>query len=264
MPIRDKYIYWLARKLPPGSILRRAAKFLFPGCTLKQSFHNGVICLDAVEHSWAWLGKVRYQTHDRELQDKLLSLSFSYDLMLDIGCNIGAMTLSVLLRNPKIKAICIDPNRRAITLLKKSITLNNLLDRTTIIEAALSNKDGTEAFDTDGSVMGHISESGRRVKCLDFFSTINSYSARARCIVKIDVEGFESVLFAKLSTLEHLSNLCMLIELHASGFNKIGNPEHCLKMLLESGASVLDLEGKIVTQVSSNNITQVIASWPHA
>ena len=264
MAIKDESVYWLVNKLPPGSIIRRAAKFIFRGFTIKQSLHNGIICLDAVEHSWAWVGKSNYRIHDLRLQEKLLSLSFNYDLLLDIGCNIGALTLSVLLRNPKIKAICIDPNHRAISLLKKSAKLNRLGGRITIIEAAVSDKDGEATFDATGSVFGHISESGRRVGCIDFASTLNRYSAAAKCIVKLDIEGYESILLEELSQLRQLNNLCMVIELHEFGFNKFGNPKHCLKMLLESGANVTDLDGRVIMQVAGNCITQVIASWPHA
>jgi FkbM family methyltransferase len=264
MFIQDRHIYWFASKFHPGSIFRRVGKYIFKGCTLKQSFHNGIICLDTVEHSWAWIGKDRYETFDSDLQNKLLLLSFNYDLMIDIGCNVGVMALSLLLRNPKIKVACFDPNQRAISLLKKSVNLNHLTERVTIIEAAVSNRDGVAIFDATGSVVGHISDSGRSVKCVDFVSIINRYSTSAKCIVKIDIEGFESTLMGELLSLEHLNNLCMVIELHSFGFNKFGNPDYCLKMLLESGAKVLDLQGKIVTQIASNGETQVMASWSHA
>lgn len=264
MIIEDKSIYWLVRKLPPGSMIRNAAKFIFRGFTIKQFFHNGVICLDAVEHAWGWVKKSDYHMHERRLQDKLLELSFGCDLLLDIGCNIGVMTLSVLLRNPKIKAICIDPNRRAASLLKESIKLNRLRERISFIEAAVSNRDGEVVFDETGSIFGHVSDSGRQVKCVDFVSTVNRYSGEAKCILKLDIEGYEVILLEGLSRLKHLNNLCMVIELHELGFNKFGNPQHCLKMLFESGARVLDLDGGDITQVAENCITQVIASWPHA
>jgi hypothetical protein len=119
-------------------------------------------------------------------------------------------------------------------------------------------------FDETGSVFGHVCDSGRRVSCIDFASTVNRYSASEKCIVKLDIEGFESVLMGELSSLKHLGNLCMVIELHNAGFNKIGNPDYCLKTLIASGARVEDLQGRIVTQVPGNCITQVIASWPHA
>jgi FkbM family methyltransferase len=264
MFIQDRYTYWLTSKFPPGSLFRLLGKYIFKGCTLKQSFHNGIICFDAVEHSWVWVGNLRYETLDRDLQDKLLALSFNYDLMIDIGANVGVMTLSILLRNKKIKVVCIEPNQRAASLLKKSLSLNHLTERATIIEAVVSNKDGVEIFDAADSVSGHISNSGRPVKCIDFASLLNQYSSNARCLVKIDIEGFEGTLMGLLSTLDYLRNLCMVIELHNLGFNKFGNPGYCLEMLLESGAKVLDLQGETVTQIANNNITQVITSWPHA
>src|SRR5437867_10895127 len=119
---------WFLR-LHRWGVLRKIARRLFRGVTLRQPFHGGVICLDAVEHSWAWSGKFRYEAFDKELQDCLLSLSYKLSHILDIGCNVGAMSLTVLLRNASASAVCFDPNRRAIGLLRRSGELNGLADR---------------------------------------------------------------------------------------------------------------------------------------
>lgn len=262
--IQDSYIYRFVSKFSPGSLIRLIGKRIFKGCTIKQSFHNGVICLDAVEHSWAWLGHSRYETFDRELQEKLLSLSKKYEIMIDIGCNIGAMALYVVLKNPNIKAICIDPNSRAINLLNESMRINRLTHRVNTIKAAVSDKEGIINFDKVGSVMGHIDRLASPVKSISFTRLINDYSFSARCLVKIDVEGFETVLMRQLSGLHNLNKLCLVVELHPLKFNDFGNPKECLNLLLTTGAIVQDLKGQPISQVEENKITQIIARWAYA
>lgn len=255
---------WVVPKLHRISALRSLAKQFFRGWTIQQSFHGGVICLDAVEHSWAWTGNRRYQTFDSELQEKLLLLSGEYEQFIDIGSNIGAIVLSVLLRNRQINAICIDPNSRAIALLKESLRLNNLSNRVSVVEAAVSDSDGVLTFDESGSVTGHVSNSGKQVACINFVKLINEKLSDKKCLVKIDIEGFETILLKHITEIKPLDNLCLVIELHPLKFNDIGNPQDCLNLLLAAGAKIEDLQGQPLNQLDENNFTQVIAKWFYA
>jgi FkbM family methyltransferase len=243
--------------------LRSLAKKIFRGYTLRQRFHGGVICLDAVEHSWAWTGSRRYETFDYELQDKLLSLSLDCEVLIDIGSNIGAMSLFVLLRNPNIKAVCIDPNSRAISLLKESMIFNQLGNRVSIIEAAVSDKDGVLFFDESGSVTGHISQSGKQVSTISFLQLINEYSSN-KCLVKMDIEDFKTNLLKFFREIKNIQILCFLIELHPLIFNRIGNLNDCLSLLLSSVAVIKDVRGRHLNRVQNQDFTQVIVEWSNA
>ena len=129
--------------------LRALGKRLLRRRTVRQPFHGGVICLDAVEQSWAWTGSIRLESWDRHIQDRLLALSRDCRTMIDIGANLGAMSLSVALRNPDIAIICVEPNRRAAELLRQSIALNRLGDRVTVREAVAGQTDGSVGFEED-------------------------------------------------------------------------------------------------------------------
>ena len=247
--------------LHQSAALRKIARRVCHGWTLRQSFHGGVICHDAVEHSWAWTGAFRYASFDRELQEKLLLLSRDHEMLLDLGCNVGAMLLSVTLRNPAIKALGVDPNCRAVELLNKSIAANHLSHRAHVIEAAVADRDGSVSFDETGSVAGHVSASGRAVASVDFARLVNEHSQAQKCLVKIDIEGFETVLLDQLSRLKFRKNLCLVIELHSLGFNQAGDPQRCMRALLESGAKVMDLRDCPITGVAEDQITQVQAVW---
>lgn len=75
-------------------------------------------------------------------------------------------------------------------------------------------------------------------------------------------QSFSNLLIPKFHQSSH--NLCLLVELHTLQFNVIGNPNHCLNLLLNSGAIVEDLRGQQLQQVEDKNFTQVIAKWIHA
>jgi hypothetical protein len=83
-----------ARALHRIAFLRRWAKRIAAGWTITQPFHGGVICLDAVEHSWAWTGTRRLENFEREVQDRLLERLRGRELLSDIGSNIGGFDRS--------------------------------------------------------------------------------------------------------------------------------------------------------------------------
>jgi FkbM family methyltransferase len=255
----------LSRKIIPRlhkfSVLRRLAKRTMRGVTIRQAFHGGVICCDAVDHSWAWVKGTRYEEFDRELQELLLRLSQEYDLLIDVGCNIGAMTLSCLLRNTRIRSICIDPNRRAIRLLARSLDVNNLAGRADLIEAAMANDDGQIKFNEEGSVIGHVSDKGHEVRCLSFRKFLNGQLESNSCLVKVDVEGFEVNLLQRINDISGLRRMRLVVELHPEGWNGIGNPKLCMEYLHASGATILDLYGTAIKEVDSKKFSQVCANW---
>jgi FkbM family methyltransferase len=240
---------------------RRIARRLLHGLTLRQGFHGGSICLDAVEHSWAWTGKRRYETFDRPLQDRLLSLSSTFPYFIDVGCNIGAMALSVLLRNPSAMALCIDPNSRAIRLCRESVRINHLEGRIIIEEAAVTDHAGVACYDDSGSVLGHISEIGKPVKSLDILAVVDGAATSQPCLVKIDVEGYELCLLKRLAASKLLRKICLVVELHPRGFNGFGDPESALAILADSGAHVCDLNGVSAPRVINEGFSQVICAW---
>jgi FkbM family methyltransferase len=248
----------LMSPFPPDSIFRRIGKRLCRGLAAKQKFYNGTIYFDAVGQSWALKG-TPYEVVDTELKEGLLSLSRTCQLYVDIGCNIGQIALSILLRNRDIRAVCVDPNPRVLRLLRKSLRANHLEERVTVKQAAVGNKAGMVQFTSDISEMGHITREGYEVTCLPLADLINDYSSQ-KCLVKIDVEGHETVLLQQLGEFRNLHNVCLVVELHALGYNE-GNPLECLRLLRQSGATLKHLDGSPVGTIDPSVITQVVARW---
>ena len=249
------------RGLHRTAVLRSLAKQLCRNWTITQPFHSGVICLDAVEHSWAWTGERRYETFDAPLQTRLLALSLTRDLFVDIGSNIGAMTLSVLLRNPLIRAVCVEPNARAVTLLRKSLRKNGLTQRASVVQAAVARGDGWILFDQTESVTGHVAETGQLARSIGFGSHLSGVCRSRRSLVKIDIEGFEAVVLDQIGDIVGRGSSCFVIELHPAGFNGFGDPARCIRCLRDAGARIEDLQGGPLGSVDEAAVTQVVATF---
>ncbi len=258
---------WLVPRIHRARSLRALGKRLLRNRVIKQPFHGGVICLDAVEHSWAWTGAARLEAWDRPIQDRLLALSRDCQTMIDVGSNIGAMTLAVALRNPDIRIVCVEPNTRAGRLLCQSLALNRVDDRVTVIDAVAGEADGYVGFEEGGSTTGHVAQEGAlRKQSIDFARLVNESAARGRCLVKVDVEGFETVLLKQLRRVQNRQGLVLIVELHAHRFNEIGNPRECVELLREDGGIVTNLSGHPVTALDQwtdpLETVQVEARWP--
>ncbi len=241
-------------------LFREIAKKLAKNITIKQRFYQGIICLNAVEHSWAWTSKNRYETFDLQLQNAIYYASFTHNLLIDIGCNIGVMSVGTLLHNPNIKVIAVDPNTLANKLLTKTIQLNHLEKQCQLINAVIGKENGIVKFDETGSVTGHVSIQGREIRQLRLATLLNQ-NRQQKTLVKIDVEGYETLLAEDFKFIENIADFTFFIEVHALGFNSIGNPEKIFSIIKENNGIITDLEGRTITYLHPELITQIIVEF---
>ncbi len=251
----------LVRLLHRLAFLRRWAKRLCRGWVIRQRFHGGVICLDAIEHSWAWTGRNSYEQFDRPLQDALLRLSWGHPALIDIGSNLGAMTLSVLLRNPAARSLAVDPNPRAHQLLRKSLECNKLEDRARLVGAAVAPANASVRFDFTGSVVGHVTEAGAAVPSVTVADLVCDLGPAESPLIKVDVEGFETRILPDLIAVGRAHRAVLVIELHPAGMNGLGDPIRALESLRASGGVLTDLAGQPVTGLDPASFTQIVANW---
>lgn len=251
----------LRLKLLKIDIVNRIAVKFFPKLTLQQSFHGGVIYMNARQHKWVWNEGLKFETFDSHLQDTIFKTSKGYDLFVDIGCNIGVMTIGTLLYNKEIKAVSVDASRIAINLLNKSLRANKLTDRCSTICAAIGNKNGTTNFnDNFASLIAHIDTTGSEIDQIQLSSLLNNYNQQ-KILVKIDTEGYEAIILSDLKNVKNLKNMTFLIEIHNENMNEFGNPTKVFEYLKESEGIIMDMEGSILTSVRSDEITQVFVTF---
>ncbi|MDH5740480.1 MAG: FkbM family methyltransferase [Nitrospira sp.] len=122
-------------------------------------------------------------------------------MCLDIGANIGLMTLNVLAEVPHAHIVAFEPGGHQAELLEKNVTVNSLCDRVRVVRSALSNHVGTAEFSIHES--RHASGDGffdtrraGRTKTMEVpVTTLDSWWQAVGYphidAVKIDTEGAE-------------------------------------------------------------------------
>ena len=241
--------------------LRHLAKKIYRHRTIRQQFHGGSIFFNAVDFSFLWTNYATAEKHDREIQDCLLQLSNDKALFVDIGANIGIMTLSVALRNRNISVRSYDPNSDILKYLQRSIQTNQLTDRVQLVNAAVSDYEGTAHMNfSKGSYAGHLASQGTAVK-VEHFNTILSDLQQTPTLFKLDVEGFETQLIPILVGRQNPLHT-FVIEMHPPGLNGISDPDKNLALLLTNGFSVSAASGKrIMSRSQIDNWDNIVCRY---
>lgn len=122
-------------------------------------------------------------------------------LFLDVGANIGLISLYVASRFPSQKIVGFEPGSHQYSLFKKTIAANHLGGRVTLHDIALSDKNGEQTFVThagkdvskDGFMNTQRGEGAKEIKVTT--KTLDSWWIDAGnphvSVVKIDTEGAE-------------------------------------------------------------------------
>lgn len=127
------------------------------------------------------------------------------DLFIDVGANAGVYSLWAADLGANVVAV--EPSRRATQWLRRNIELNGL--PITVVEAALTDFEGTIGFDSSGDSVGHIG--GPEIVASKTLDAV--LGPRRAAGVKIDVEGFERlVLQGATSALAEHRIACIQLE----------------------------------------------------
>lgn len=166
-------------------------------------------------------------------------------VIIDGGSNIGIATLFFKHCYPEAKILCFEPDPNAFKLLKLNIKVNQLKD-VTLINAALSNQEGTVNFygqihqknpDTRGNSIIKIWGAQRAIH--DGVSVpsvkLSSYIKSTVDFLKLDIEGAEELVLTELGNkLEYVNALT--IEYHkAKGMEYINNLTRISRLLSKYG-----------------------------
>jgi FkbM family methyltransferase len=166
------------------------------------------------------------------------------DVFYDLGANVGLFTLiAARLLGSGGHVYAFEPAPRTAEVLRKNVELNRF-ENVTIVEAAVSDRDGTMAFDEVGEVAqdARLAGAGRhgttevRVMALDSFVAAG---ARPPTLMKIDVEGHENEAIDGMVATLRSSRPIVVCEIHQSRHD---NEHEVERMLLELGYALSWLE----------------------
>lgn len=152
-------------------------------------------------------------------------LAKHHDVIFDIGANIGYTALLSLIQNPKRQIILVDPNPEALEKAAINIIKNNLGSRVQYLTAFVSNVlDDTIKFYTVGAgaagsmYASHAETAASMNSYLDVKTVtldyIYTFYDLKPDLVKIDVEGAETLVMQAAKKLANESKCSFFIEMH--------------------------------------------------
>lgn len=202
------------------------------------TFDGGLINIDtssSIEYNILFRG-----CHEPEIVNLIRHVVRPGDVCLDVGANIGAHTLVMAQSvGPKGRVVAIEPHPRVCKRLLANLALNHI-GWVTVVQAALSEKDGTadfygfaeDAFEQGISSFLPDEEAKQKLTVWTIRgSTLQKELGLTRCdFLKIDVEGFESVVLRELSGLITTYRPLIICEYRKQHWQKFG---HSLEQVLE-------------------------------
>lgn len=141
-----------------------------------------------------------YADHDRFINEVFVGNEYSYlhdyDVVLDVGANIGTFSFWIYPHAKRIYAV--EPNPKAIRLLEQTVAHNSLF-KIIPVETAITGSTGSRfLINTEDSVYGSgmINDSeGITVKSVTVSQFMTDHNIAYVDLLKIDVEGCEGEIF---------------------------------------------------------------------
>lgn len=150
------------------------------------------------------------------------------DTVVDVGANVGYYTiLAAKLAGPTGKVYAFEPDPTCVALLRKNVALNGLTN-VIIEQKAVSNRPGKLKLFLSTENMGDhrtIDEGNRNFVEVDAVTLDGYFAGKVVNVVKIDVQGFEAIVFDGMADLDRRSNrLATFIEFWPYGYRRAGGP----------------------------------------
>jgi FkbM family methyltransferase len=160
-------------------------------------------------------------------------------ILLDVGANIGLVSLDRCLHNPRLRAYCFEPHPGTFSLLRINVEINQLSDRISVYNYAVSDHTGTIAIiaNSQGNMAKTVEPHEPStpdtipVSCwtLDAFCSLHHIKPT---YLKVDVEGHESaVLTGAKSVLNDISEV--IVECHSEQLTLA-----CKQLLTDHGFTI--------------------------
>ncbi len=171
------------------------------------------------------------------------------DLFVDVGANIGSYTV-LASGAAGAKTICFEPMPSTFECLMDNININRLSPLVTSFNVAVGAKRGKTLMVADLDTMNHIvddnnSYTGETVNVpVVTIDEILQNQEKVPCMIKIDVEGFETgVLAGSKLTLENTDLEVLLIELNGCGIAYGFDDQVINEMLTNHGFKLVEYNG---------------------
>ena len=126
--------------------------------------------------------------------------------LLDIGANIGSISLPAIKRDYFKKAICFEPDKESYRLLKANILINGIEDQMIAYNLAISDKKGTQKLLSDNKnnrgnnmLVRNDTKMSKNITLVktDILDNFCKKLNKENALIKIDVQGHEGEILKK-------------------------------------------------------------------
>ena len=174
--------------------------------------------------------------------------TFGPGCIVDVGANIGVLSLFLANRFPDRTIHAIEPNPFTARSLADNVALNRA-QNVLISELAGGNKAGSIRFSADPVSRGTASiastdhQSAIEVPCTTLDKFVADQSIQQIALLKVDVEGYETLVFrGAIRTLEQLKPSVIYFEVFPEATTAAGfDPEEPSRILKENGYRLYEL-----------------------
>ena len=204
-------------------------------------------------------GNIYCGLHDFVDMAFLLHFLRKEDFFIDIGANIGSYSI---LAGSEVGAevYAFEPIPQTFEILKRNIEINRIANNCNLFNNGVGSQKGvlhfTNSLDTVNHVKKNIDYGSKDLTEVEVLTIDETIKINEPCLLKIDVEGFETeVLNGMVNTLNNKNVKAIIIELNGSG-NRYGYDENLIhEKLINCGFELMTYEPfsrKITNQNSSD------------
>jgi len=163
-----------------------------------------------------------YQTHEPIATDLAVKFAADCRTVVDLGSNVGYYALLFLTHiNPRPKLISIEPSMDNIRRLKANLEANGLLESATIIRTAISDHCGEGQLNLARESNWHSllpaderHSGSESVSVTTLDALLDQLGLTQVDLVRMDIEGYESVVLGGMYATLNKSKPKLIIELH--------------------------------------------------
>lgn len=204
-PLREPASWALQQGILPSSSRKMfpwswgIEPFTIHGKDFKARYYPSAV--DTVGQRIFWTG---FSEWEKDTVPTFLQLLRESRCFIDIGANCGIYPVLGCAVNPHLKVVAVEPVPKIHAALANNVRQNNLTDRVTLIQAAVSTEEGVAHFhESVDPTMGSLSTEGYRGKAGKVIevktTTLDLIVSKLPVppdFIKIDVEGFEDVVLS--------------------------------------------------------------------
>jgi len=143
----------------------------------------------------------------REMYNFLISRNIQVNTMIDLGANLGEITLYFCKQNPKIKILAVEASPENFEILKSNCKFQYFFtDNIILVNEAVSDQNGEIEISSglgsentimlDGSFGANVKR--KKVKAETLVALLERYNLDSIDFLKIDIEGSEPLLYGSL------------------------------------------------------------------